>query len=255
MHYYQFHIGDYRAATAHLSNEEDLAYRRLLDMYYDIEQRIPLDTQWVSRRLRIGSSIIENVLRDFFVLTETGWQHSKCDELIADYHAMTEKNRANGRKGGRKKNPLGSQSDSDGLPNAKATINQEPITINQEPLNIEPKGSLSEAGLPTCPHQEILILWKKRLPHLTQPRTWEGSRKTNLRQRWLQAAKPSAYSLEGYQTVEKGLEWWDSFFNYIAKDTSLANGFQTNGRTWLPDLEWVVNATNFQKIIDGKYEK
>jgi hypothetical protein len=76
-----------------------------------------------------------------------------------------------------------------------------------------------------------------------------------LRQRWLQAAKPSAYSLEGYQTVEKGLEWWDSFFGYIAKDTSLAHGFQSNGRTWLPDLEWVVNATNFQKIIDGKYEK
>jgi hypothetical protein len=28
-----------------------------------------------------------------------------------------------------------------------------------------------------------------------------------------------------------------------------------NDRTWLPDLEWVVNAANFQKIIDGKYNK
>ena len=32
-------------------------------------------------------------------------------------------------------------------------------------------------------------------------------------------------------------------------------GFETKGRTWRPDLEWVVNATNFQKIIDGKYAK
>ena len=119
----------------------------------------------------------------------------------------------------------------------------------------EPKGSLSEAGLPTCPQQDILILWKKNLPHLTQPRTWEGSRKTNLRQRWLQAAKPSDYSPEGYKTQEEGLKWWDGFFAYIAKDTSLARGFESKGRTWLPDLEWVVNATNFQKIIDGKYDK
>ena len=33
MHYYPHHIGDYKSATAHLSNEEDLAYRRLLEMY------------------------------------------------------------------------------------------------------------------------------------------------------------------------------------------------------------------------------
>jgi hypothetical protein len=35
----------------------------------------------------------------------------------------------------------------------------------------------------------------------------------------------------------------------------LAKGFETKGRVWVPDLEWVVNATNFQKIIDGKYNK
>jgi uncharacterized protein YdaU (DUF1376 family) len=43
MHYYKFNIADYRSATAHLTNEEDLAYRRLLDMYYDTEVPIPND--------------------------------------------------------------------------------------------------------------------------------------------------------------------------------------------------------------------
>ncbi|NDH69342.1 MAG: DUF1376 domain-containing protein, partial [Gammaproteobacteria bacterium] len=33
MHYYQFHIGDYKSHTHHLSLLEDLAYRRLLDFY------------------------------------------------------------------------------------------------------------------------------------------------------------------------------------------------------------------------------
>ena len=114
---------------------------------------------------------------------------------------------------------------------------------------------MSGTTFPPCPHTELLKLWGKNLPHLTQPRTWEGNRQANMRQRWIQAGKPSAYSLEGYKTTEDGLKWWDSFFGYIANDTSLAKGFEAKGRTWLPDLEWVVNATNFQKIIDGKYTK
>lgn len=129
MHYYQFSIGDYRAATAHLSNEEDLAYRRLLDMYYDTEQKIPLDTQWVSRRLRIDSHVVKDVLNDMFVKHEDGWFHARCADVIEQYHAMAEKNRANGRLGGRKKNPVGS----DSQPIAKATINQELLTNNHKP--------------------------------------------------------------------------------------------------------------------------
>ena len=128
MHYYQFNIGDYRAATAHLSNEEDLAYRRLLDMYYDTESPIPLETQWIARRIRVDSDVVLLVLKDMFIHTQEGWRHARCDQVIADYHAMAEKNRANGRLGGRKKNPMGSQLATDSQPNAKATINQEPKT-------------------------------------------------------------------------------------------------------------------------------
>jgi len=129
MHYYQFSIGDYRASTAHLSNDEDLAYRRLLDMYYDTENKIPLDTQWVSRRLRLATDVVDAVLLDMFVRHEDGWFHGRCDDVIQQYHAMAEKNRANGRLGGRKKNPVGSESH----PIAKATNNNKPETINQEP--------------------------------------------------------------------------------------------------------------------------
>ena len=34
MHYFQFNIGDYASHTRHLTLMEDLAYRRLLDLYY-----------------------------------------------------------------------------------------------------------------------------------------------------------------------------------------------------------------------------
>lgn len=130
MHYYQFNIADYRSATVHLSNEEDLAYRRLLDMYYDMETKIPLDTQWVARRIRVDSEVVKNVLSDMFVQQEDGWFHSRCQETIEHYHAMAEKNRANGKLGGRRKNPVGS----DSQPSAKATNNQELETNNQKPI-------------------------------------------------------------------------------------------------------------------------
>ena len=90
MHYYQFHIGDYRAATAHLSNDEDLAYRRLLDMYYDTETPIPLDIDWVSRRLRLGQDVVQNVLRDMFTLSDDGWVHTRCDSEIQKYHSKAD---------------------------------------------------------------------------------------------------------------------------------------------------------------------
>ena len=130
MHYFQFNIADYRSATVHLSNEEDLAYRRLLDMYYDMETKIPLDTQWVARRIRVDAEVIKCVLVDMFEQHEDGWFNARCQETIEHYHAMAEKNRANGKLGGRRKNPVGS----DSQPSAKATNNYKPETNNQKPI-------------------------------------------------------------------------------------------------------------------------
>ena len=140
MNYYPFHIGDYRSATNFLSNEEDLAYRRLLDMYYDTEQLIPLDTQWVSRRLRVGTDALETVLNDFFVKDESGYRHARCDAEIAEYNRKADIARENGKKGGRRKaaqnlekNPSGSKLVSSGNQEpAQSLANQEPRTKNQK---------------------------------------------------------------------------------------------------------------------------
>ena len=101
MHYFQFNIKSYQSATAHLSNLEDLAYRRLIEHYYDTEQIISNDLSLLSRRLRIGLPELESVLREFFTETENGWQNKYCDEVIAEYHAYTLRQSVNGSKGGR----------------------------------------------------------------------------------------------------------------------------------------------------------
>jgi uncharacterized protein YdaU (DUF1376 family) len=164
MHYFQFNIGDYRAATAHLSNEEDLAYRRLLDMYYDIESKIPLDTQWVARRIRIEPAVVCDVLNDMFIKQEDGWFHARCDDVIKQYHAMAEKNRANGRLGGRKKNPVGI----DSQPIVKATINDKPITINNKPIRERATNVACPPDVSEQVWQDWLLLRKSKKASVTE---------------------------------------------------------------------------------------
>jgi uncharacterized protein YdaU (DUF1376 family) len=72
MHYYQFNIGDYHTHTDHLSEMEDLAYRRMLDWCYLHEKPLPEDVAEVARliRMRSHSDSIANVLREFFELID-----------------------------------------------------------------------------------------------------------------------------------------------------------------------------------------
>jgi len=254
MHYYQHHIGDFIKATARLSDTQAMGYLRLLWMYYDSEKPLKPDAKVLA--FQIGATVEETemLLESFFWLAENGWHHTRCDKEIEDYRQFLNK-KSNAGKASAEQRKNKSSTDVQHVFNNSSTDVQ--LTTNHKPLtNIykESKDSLS-AGLPTCPHQEILTLYKKHLPQLAQPRVWDGVRQTNLRQRWLQAAKPSVFSPQGYASQADGLAWWDSFFNYIANDTKLANGFETKDRTWRPDLVWIVNATNFAKIIDGKYQK
>lgn len=144
MHYYQFNIGDWALEAGHLSLEEEAVYLRLINHYLNTEQPIPSETQWVIRRLRIETqSVIDHVLSEFFELTDKGWTHNKCEEMLKAYRKTVKKNRANGAKGGRPRKHLGSketQSEPTGNPlatQAKPTgnPNQEPLTTNQEPVN------------------------------------------------------------------------------------------------------------------------
>lgn len=84
MNYFPFHVGDYAAHTAHLEPMEDLAYRRMLDLYYLRECPLPADIEATAKLVRMRSmkSDVEAVLREFFVLTDAGWQHARCDAEI-----------------------------------------------------------------------------------------------------------------------------------------------------------------------------
>ena len=120
MIWYKFHLGDYITHTTHLSDAEDLAYRRLLDLYYISEKQIPLTAELVSRKIRIDLDITESVLGEFFERTETGYFNHRCDAEIAKYQAQCNTNREVGKRGGR---PKKTQSDTESEP----TVNPKKI--------------------------------------------------------------------------------------------------------------------------------
>jgi len=135
MHYYKFNIADYRKDTGHLSTIEHGIYRQLIDWYYLDEQPIPEETQVVIRRLRLGSDevmFLQNVLSDFFVLGKKGYEHKRIEVEIQDYQEQAEKNKNNGKLGGR---PKKTQVVIDGLPDeSQNNPNHKPLTINHKPI-------------------------------------------------------------------------------------------------------------------------
>jgi uncharacterized protein YdaU (DUF1376 family) len=142
MHYYKFNIADYRKDTGHLSTIEHGIYRQLIDWYYLDEQPIPEETQVVIRRLRLGSDDVKfllNVLSDFFVLGKTGWVHKRIEVEIKDYQEQAEKNKNNGKLGGR---PKKTQVVISGLPDeSQNNPNHKPLTINHKPIDKNKRGS------------------------------------------------------------------------------------------------------------------
>lgn len=92
MKWYKFAAAEYQIKTIHLSDAEDLAYRRLLDMAYLSEKPIPLDTGLVSRRIRIDQDIVDQVLSEFFEKTESGFRNRRVEEEVLAYQTIIERN-------------------------------------------------------------------------------------------------------------------------------------------------------------------
>lgn len=103
MHYYQFNIGDYAKHTRHLTNNEDLAYRRMIDHCYLNEEPLIDDVKKIARliNMRGCEDDVKNVLDDFFELLADGWHNSRVDKDLVDYAGKAERARQNGKKGGR----------------------------------------------------------------------------------------------------------------------------------------------------------
>ena len=136
MHYYQHNIADYRKDTSHLSLLEHGIYRQLLDSYYLDELPLTNDLAKLMRSHSVRSAdeqqALQNVLTDFFELTENGYIHKRCQDEITQYHGKSDKARASAMVRWGNKNK-----DSDAIAlqtDTERNANHKPLTNNHKPI-------------------------------------------------------------------------------------------------------------------------
>lgn len=147
MHFYNHHIGDFRAGCFNMTRMERALYREMLDIYYDTEQPLPDSMDTVCKLLGVRDEaerkmVGEILLLKFAQVEGRGYVHERCEIEIAEYHAKAEVARANGKLGGRPKKtqnkPSGNPEVTGSEPRDNPEItgsqaNQKPVTNNHKP--------------------------------------------------------------------------------------------------------------------------
>ena len=204
MHYYQFNIGDYASHTSHLTDIEDLAYRRLLDWCYLHEKPLPNDIDQIARLIRMRShcDAIANVLREFFK-EDNGFTSERVIQEINQVNLKSEKAKASANA--RWSNNIKDLSDdANALPThseRNATHNTRPITqdtIKESATKVaKPKASIlkNDWELP----DEWAIWAKQERPELNVNQVADG-----FKDYWISEAKAKA-------------DWFATWRNWIRK--------------------------------------
>lgn len=249
MNYYPFHLGDYATHTAHLDPIEDLAYRRMLDLYYLRESPLPADIAEVARliRLRDYQAQVESVLREFFELTSDGWENARCH---AEINAMAEK-RAKARASA-------AASVSARRTNVERTLNERSTTVElptptptpiptpkkEEVPTVLPENA-PRSRAPACPTDEIVSLYHKHLPMLPAVIALSDSRRRAISGRWREVCGSEKFDREA------GLEWFAWYFEHVSKSRFLTG----RSKEWKADFDFLMNPSKFAKIVEGAYHK
>jgi len=133
-------------------------------------------------------------------------------------------------------------SDADNKPitNEQQTGNKRVTTIQEHKHISTQEETLvaSDAGRPSCPHEQIIALYHEHLPTLPGVKVWTAKRKESLKSRWME------------DEARQNLEFWSKYFRYVATSDFLTGRTGTFQAT----LEWLVNSSNFVKVIEGNYE-
>jgi uncharacterized protein YdaU (DUF1376 family) len=138
MHYYQFNIKDYSFATLRMTLIEDLAFRRMLDLFYESEKALPHELKRIAKLIGMieHQEEIRSVLNEFWEETENGWVNSRAKKEIEKYQTRASTARANGKKGGRPQKPKKTKSVNLANPEkSESKANHKPITNNHKPIN------------------------------------------------------------------------------------------------------------------------
>lgn len=239
MHYYQFNIGDYKSHTEHLSEMEDLTYRRLLDWYYLHETPIPLDLNEVARQIRMRShtECIATVLEEYFESSPNGWIHHRANAELAKAGDKSKKASESARARWNKSNDA----------NALPTQSESNATHNTRH-----KTQDTEANAFVV--QQVIDLYNEILPELPSVRLTTDKRKRSINAfvKWVLASKKSDGTARA-TNVEEALTWIKAYFDrardndFLMARDGTRSGSHSN---WKCDLDFLLSEKGRVHVIE-----
>lgn len=231
MHYFQFNIGDYASHTRHLSPIEDLAYRRLLDLYYLKDGQVYGDEAEVARQVGLREYVqeVKQVLQDFFCLdADDRWSHARCDAEIAHFRQKSEKASNAGKASAQRRSNVRST-------DVQPTNNQQPITNNQDNKSSKEDMSSDDDAVSI---NEVIEAWND----LAEARGLSKIVKvTDARRKQIQAR------LKEYEPDD-----WSKALTAIYNSKFLCG---ENERGWKADFDFLLQPKSFVKLVEGAYDR
>lgn len=247
MHYYSHNIGDYRRDTGHLTMLEHGAYRQLLDTYYLSEKPLTLNHADLMRThcARTADEVlaVENVLKDFFVATEEGYVHKRCDVEIEAFHAKSasasESAKARWARVRAEKEAHAMRTHSEG------NTNHKPITNNQEPIDQKHLSLDSDPDeLPKA--QRMKYAEVQQAYNEICPPTFPACAVMN-EKRKKQIRAMCEIDFMGTKPFRKGIEVWRQYFTDCLTDRHWCGA---NDRGWTADFDFVTKPANAIKLME-----
>lgn len=271
------YVGEYMADTTNLNTEQHGAYCLMLMAAWRRGGALPNDDEQLANVTKLPPARWKKhraVLVDFFKVDEQGrLVHKRVTQERLKAQAISEKKAEAGAAGASARWEIDSERMPDALADAMAgaMASATPSAMangmadesqtdapspSPSPTTTGAKAPVSpdKPAIPACPHLKLIELYGRYLPELPQPKPelWDGKNAQAMRARWRWLLTATKRSGERYATNEaEGLAWFDRFFRYVAKSDFLTG---RNGRWMNCDLGWLMNQTNFAKVVQGNYE-
>lgn len=251
MHYYSHNIGDYRRDTSHLSLLEHGIYRQMMDTYYLTEKPLPLDHAILMRthcaRTTDEVRAVEHVLNDFFVHTEDGYIHKRCDVEIEAFHSKSVSARESAKA---RWDRVRAEKEAEAMrTHCEGNANHKPLTINQELEDQKPlspdKPEDEKAADQKKPRTEIPFDWILKKYNEICGHSFKGAatltdaRKKNITKCWARKV--------GSKLIFQSGDFWKEYFNWSLRDP---HWHGEAGKTWKASLEFLTRHDIVDRIID-----
>ncbi len=238
MHYYSFNIGDYVSSTQHLEPMEDLAYRRMLDLYYSNEGPLPSDIDKIARltRMRSHKDCIAIVLEDFFTLEKDGYHNNGADKALELVYKKSETARKSAEARWNKNKDLAKKADDANALDPHCVKDANGMLHNTH--NTIPKTHIKDL----FDNERIIPLWN----------SFGCERHKGLT---LKAEKALDKTYKHYcKSVEKGKEpkelndWLESYLIKGFKPMIADHHRKFDDGKWAADLEFAIRLDTYDKV-------